>query len=469
MENRKDIGKAFNEKLSSLDKQPNKQIWQNIHSQLIKKKRKKLIFFVISWDILTVSFLGLMAMYCLLPPHNDAKDLLKNIEVFQETTKILIHNKKTTKPKNGNIINNLRQFPYNKNTYLNIKPIPKRESKKNTNHKIIKRSSTIVVLKSRQPTKSLRKKKTQILHFKKPEHNKKLNPKNENKKVNYITREACVSHTNYNLIATKYLKNEELSNINKEETNVQITDFKKEKNKIIAIFKKDSIQKNIFTIFKKIDLDIYLSPTYHNYFSNKSQLDERLNSISNSTDITISYGVRVGLDFDKKISMRIGFGITNLNLTKKGVALNTPNYSGIDYLQNLSNQSLYTSSNNEKKMDITQKISYIEMPIEVRYKFNDKKLGMQAIGGFSFLHLQSNIILANIDMNVNQEIGKTANLPRVALSLNLGIGINYNILKNTKLFIEPMFKYQINNSFNTRYNPFYTGISTGIQYSIDKN
>jgi len=44
MENKKDIGKAFREKLDQLDQSPNENLWNAIHADLQKKKKRRVIF-----------------------------------------------------------------------------------------------------------------------------------------------------------------------------------------------------------------------------------------------------------------------------------------------------------------------------------------------------------------------------------------------------------------------------------------
>lgn len=63
MENRKDIGNAFNEKLSTLDKSPREQVWIGIQEELDKKKKRRGFIF---WFILSAIIIGTITSFAYL-------------------------------------------------------------------------------------------------------------------------------------------------------------------------------------------------------------------------------------------------------------------------------------------------------------------------------------------------------------------------------------------------------------------
>ena len=60
MENRKDIGKIFREKLNDFEKEPNDVVWNSIHAELQKKKKRKIIY--IPFWMKTAGVLSLVAL-----------------------------------------------------------------------------------------------------------------------------------------------------------------------------------------------------------------------------------------------------------------------------------------------------------------------------------------------------------------------------------------------------------------------
>ena len=233
----------------------------------------------------------------------------------------------------------------------------------------------------------------------------------------------------------------------------------------------DSIKKENAEVYKKFYVDVFASPTMYGYFSKGSTLDSRLDSLSTKSEIKFSYGVGLTYDLSEKIAVRIGYSKVNISFVTKNAPIDVSNYSGIDYNPNISNQSILTSDNfplnGAAIVDIIQKISYTEIPIEFKYKFLDKKIGMKSSFGFSFLYLNENKVSIKTDTGFSQDIGKTRNLSGTSISVNLGLEMDYPLFKNTKIFVEPMFNYQIKAFSNSDFKPYFFGIHTGIRYSLN--
>jgi hypothetical protein len=120
-------------------------------------------------------------------------------------------------------------------------------------------------------------------------------------------------------------------------------------------------------------------------------------------------------------------------------------------------------------MDIIQKISYTEIPLEVKYQFLAKKIGLKSSFGFSYFMLDENKVSIRTLNGFSQDIGKTKNLSGTSVSVNLGMELDYPLFKNTKIFVEPMFNYQIKAFSDSNFKPYILGIHTGIRYSFNNN
>ena len=147
------------------------------------------------------------------------------------------------------------------------------------------------------------------------------------------------------------------------------------------------------------------------------------------------------------------------------------NYDGINYNPNISNETIYNASgidpNQTFKMDITQKFTYTEIPVEFKYRFLDKKLSIKSSCGFSYLMLNENSISVKTINGFQQQIGKTKDISNTAFSLNLGLELEYPIFKNTSIFAEPMLNYMVKAASSGTYNPYIFGIHTGIRISFN--
>lgn len=239
---------------------------------------------------------------------------------------------------------------------------------------------------------------------------------------------------------------------------------KKKKKIVIKASKKDSIP-----VAKTYPCEVFLygSPTLSSSTSKNSPLDSRLNNSDRSSNLTFSYGGYICYIGNSRVSVRIGFGKSNLNFKTKNVPVNTSNYSNINYTGGFSNAFIYNQSNHSEHMTLIQDISYTEIPLELKYKFIDKKIGVNGILGFEYLFLSNNTISAITSNGNKYAIGNTKNLTDGTFGLNFGFGLDYKITKRIKFNVEPMLKYHVKAYQNKEAgNPFSVNILTGLQFSL---
>lgn len=118
--------------------------------------------------------------------------------------------------------------------------------------------------------------------------------------------------------------------------------------------------------------------------------------------------------------------------------------------------------------EILQHFEYIEVPMILRYRLVDRRLGFNLLGGLSTNFLVgSNAYFQDGD---NREyIGTTEGIKPVNYSSVLGVGLQYFINGNFHINMEPTFRYYLN-SINTGSgigsHPYSLGFFTGISYSF---
>jgi hypothetical protein len=118
--------------------------------------------------------------------------------------------------------------------------------------------------------------------------------------------------------------------------------------------------------------------------------------------------------------------------------------------------------------EILQQFEYIELPVILRYRVIDRRLGFHFLGGFS-----SNFMVGNAayyqESGMRESIGTTANLRPVNYSSVVGLGMDYSISKRFHVNLEPTFRYYLN-SINTgsliKSYPYTIGIFTGLLYTF---
>lgn len=232
-------------------------------------------------------------------------------------------------------------------------------------------------------------------------------------------------------------------------------------------------------------------PVFYNSLGGGSSIDPMFSDNSQSGDTNFSYGVQISYALNDRLSIRSGVSNVNLGYTTGDVELATgpvaSALASIDYggrtnvLTALDKGTLASVAPSDDmnpfenlrpksgggNAELTQNLSYYEIPLELNYALLDKRFGINMIGGFSTLLLGDNEIVAN-DGNFREVLGEANNLNSVSFSTNVGLGFNYKISKRLKFNIEPMFKYQLNpyTDSSVDYKPYYLGVYSGLSFKF---
>jgi len=116
----------------------------------------------------------------------------------------------------------------------------------------------------------------------------------------------------------------------------------------------------------------------------------------------------------------------------------------------------------------SQVFDFMEIPLYVRYRLIDSKVGVELITG-----LNAGIVIGNnayIDNQYGiQNIGETKDISTLNLSGTLGVGMNYALGKHFSIAFEPRFNYYLN-SINTNssveFRPYRIGFYSGVTYGF---
>jgi len=245
------------------------------------------------------------------------------------------------------------------------------------------------------------------------------------------------------------------------------------------------------------------SPTYYSRFNYESNDLSRQLEASEQSVISYSFGAAVSYKINKRFSVQTG-----LYYSSMGQDLNQINsFSGFqkyDNTKGANNFEILTSSgrvmtNNpdvflnatgpgeriqtvftndvfdpEKAslqfMDnnLIQNFSYLELPVVLRYKFIDKAMDFNLIGGISYNLLVNNDVYAVVK-GEKYLVGETMGVNPLILSSSIGMGMEYNFSSKLSLNVEPTFRYYLNpfnEITNADSNPFSFGIFSGVSYKF---
>jgi len=310
----------------------------------------------------------------------------------------------------------------------------------------------------------------------------------ESEHSNFIHKETKIDPT---VIGTE---KEAIASENTSENNTTKTTVKEENKKSIfnEINKASDEEVALVTADNKLDFRWEVAPNvgpvFYNSLSEGSSIDPSFSDNPQSSDVNITYGVQIAYNLNNRFSIRSGISNVNLGYSTSGLDLGTgpvaasTNY--IDYNKrgdvtipvdkgSLINQNPdggfgdITPKSTSGEVVLNQKISYYEVPLELKYALLNKKFGIHIIGGFSTLLLGDNEITVDAG-NFNEVLGEASNLSSLSFTTNLGLGLNYSFSKKLMFNVEPMFKYQLNpyTDSSVEFKPYYVGIYSGLSFKF---
>lgn len=117
---------------------------------------------------------------------------------------------------------------------------------------------------------------------------------------------------------------------------------------------------------------------------------------------------------------------------------------------------------------VNQYFEYLEVPVNLKYKVIDRKFDFSLIGGLSTNFLVSTGINLNYSDNSNKNISRSStDFNQVNYAGSVGFGVEYPLIRNFLISVEPKFKYYLNSidkEPSGNVYPFAFGIYTGISY-----
>ncbi len=229
--------------------------------------------------------------------------------------------------------------------------------------------------------------------------------------------------------------------------------------------------------------------------------DMRLSELMNGEKSRPAFAT--GLTFGYKISDRLtiqsGIGLSSIGQTITGVDV----FAGLSdfyavkssYLYSVEtasglilagNTDLYLSDNQERVGtrvqgadpskyhltqvgdDIQQIFRYLELPLMLRYKVIDSRLGLNLSGGFAYGLLVDNMAYTGTGSDMVQ-VGHTEGINVHNLSSQLGLGMEYSISSKISFNLEPVFKYYvtpISDIYGAFYKPYSVGVWSGFFFKF---
>ncbi|NER13005.1 outer membrane beta-barrel protein [Leptobacterium flavescens] len=436
---KKDIGRAVKERLSDVHLSPKESVWDNIEKELDKKRKRRFLI----WLFPAAGLLIFLAVFALWPEEQIPSQEGEPINTEHISSEEMQSIREKTTPADSDIVTD--------------KDSPE-ESIMADKDPAAKNPQLISSSENRRTTgRSLSSK-----------------DRNAHKDDNSFKRDENPD-TNATTDTQETAKKQKLTVVETEEKDslVEKTPVKpgKKKRKPVAKAKEDVKKEEEKE--EKFHITFYAAPTVLNPLTKRSILHENLDNNSQQNEIALSYGGYLKFNLSNKFGLRFGAGLLNLKTTTNNVAVLNEGGTPADIL-GLSISAVPGRNNaeianffNGNPVDLRQEIAYLEIPVEFYYLLINKKIKLDAIGGFGLLFLTENSIYAE-GANGSLLLGEADNLSKASVSINLGVGLHYDISERIRFNLEPIFKYQIkarDNSPNTA-NLYSFGIYTGFSFKF---
>lgn len=491
MENRTEIGKKIKDKLADLDKNPSEFVWSKIETDLNKKRNKR----ILSWMFPGAIAIALIAT--LLYFNSDFQDKTQKTatqekqEIKASTAKsALVSDQKQNKDANPKLQKSGSDIVTRVKKTKSVKLV--KESSKlvtSTNeyeeYEVVKKYK--VILKKEQVTTKLLKSGTvkKTIQPKAQENkllvkkNKTTEPKSKKKTKHHSTKaKKTVYKPLANEIPKKKATEKDAATPTKTESTPRIIEAKTDTIAKIDSLKvkkettpKREYKKTVYTTENKesdpeVSVSIFYGPAISGSLNSASMIDPSMDNLAKKHPITSHYGIYVKTMYDR-IGFRAGFSKINLKTsTRLDKDELIANYNNIALKPEINIKQTFAGSN---EVDLVQKLSYYELPIEFVYAFKkeEDKIGMEVFTGCSFLISDKNQLSLQSEKIAMQKIGEAKNISGINFSYNLGIGISYKLNSRFNLDINPIFQYYLSTfKENGEAKPYSFSLQSGVSYKF---
>ena len=231
---------------------------------------------------------------------------------------------------------------------------------------------------------------------------------------------------------------------------------------------------------KKWSVSTVAAPMYLSSFDKmESSIDEVFDENDKQGLFSKAYGVDVAYNLSSRFSVQTGVHVVDYGYKTLGVYVK-PNSNSLSHMASIDIEAnadtmeyegspgdiptdIYQTFSMEEG-DLTQIFGYIEIPVEVKYKLIDSRIGVSAIGGFSTMILNKNDIFIETE-NFTNRVGSANNLNTLNVSGNAGIEFDYKLYKNVHFNLVPMFKVHTSTfqKGTKNFKPYAMGVYSGLQ------
>ncbi|OYX85976.1 MAG: hypothetical protein B7Y83_02980 [Flavobacteriales bacterium 32-34-25] len=253
-----------------------------------------------------------------------------------------------------------------------------------------------------------------------------------------------------------------------------------EENALAALVKEQSKKEKIAAVEDKWSLQVFAGVNSSQNLKNQKSLGNTIESQKGH-----SYGVKTNYKLNRRWAVSTGLKVSELGQQVANVSyvnsakslvnisnepLNTPQEKGnittnsnYLFIANSSNRAQNAiSSTFYQTGNLSQKVQYLEMPMEISYALLNKgkaRINMNT-GGFVGTVISNKVLLND------SSIGENSDVNDVVFGTVLSSTLQYELFKKTKVFVEPGMNYYTQPVQNQNFNQFQLIFNFGLNVSF---
>ncbi|MCK0108335.1 outer membrane beta-barrel protein [Flavobacteriaceae bacterium S0825] len=513
---KKHIDRLFQEGLKNFEATPSNTVWKNVSEQLLNNQKQRKV--IPLWMKISAIAAGLLLLFTLgnnlffqdNNPNPEIDETIVDTNSKNNDSNTLDPNNIDNLNKNNNTNEKLAQEESNFND--NDTKDSLNSNKKNSKNTLINKNESIVAKNDEGANSSKNKRLNAITKdelIKEATANTVASSNSNKTKVDDSQKNAVkddiskITDINSAVVknqSTNKIESEKSNKIDGKSTETTVADVNKidkEINEAGKISIEDAIAENKIKetedelnedeVAKRWSVAPNIAPVYFNSLGTGSSMDSEFVNNAKSGEINMSYGVSASYAINDKINVRVGVNNVKLGynthdvfnasdmemnpikpIAVKNIEIDkTPTELAFITVAGMSFAQVPEPLSNQYNASINQELGFLEIPLEIQYNITNTKLGINAIGGFSALFLNTNDIYSTLD-GTSTLIGKATNINNLSYSANLGLGLNYKVSNNINVNLEPMFKYQLNTFRNTsgNFKPYFIGVYSGLSFKF---
>ncbi|UMY66824.1 MULTISPECIES: hypothetical protein [unclassified Flavobacterium] len=184
-----------------------------------------------------------------------------------------------------------------------------------------------------------------------------------------------------------------------------------------------------------------------------------------------SFGLFAKWKFNGRFGIQIGYSQVNLAYQTHISGVGSDNrfldYSRIDLAAGMSPMDVEERFVNAQTVTIDQEIRYSEIPITFSYRLLDRNLGVEALLGIALMRYNRNELVVSATGTQTFSLGGQNNFLKTTSGIDAGFQVYYKIGSHWRAEVTPLFRYPLKTlESDTTFRPRWVTAQFGFSYRL---